>query len=198
MRSRTAVTLTLLLALGSAGCARGANEDPAVATARTGDAVTSSSPSAAASRDPNAPLKFSQCMRAHGMTWFPDPDSSGHLMIKTPAGVDPSKMKAAQEACAAYAPGGGPDGQKPTAAEMEQMRQVSKCMRANGVPNFPDPNPDGGISIDGSKLGTGPGDPTFDKAQKLCDKYAPKPAGGSGGQHIENGSGQQTDSGGGQ
>jgi hypothetical protein len=123
-------------------------------------------------------------MRAHGITWFPDPDASGHLQIRTPKGSDPGKMTAAQQACAAYAPDGGPADHKPTAAETEQMRQLSKCMRAHGVPNFPDPSPDGGISIDSSKLGTGPGDPTFDKAQKLCDQYLPK---APGDQHAEGG-----------
>ena len=31
--------------------------------------------------------------------------------------------------------------------------KMAKCMRENGVPDFPDPQPDGGIQIDGDKLG---------------------------------------------
>jgi hypothetical protein len=190
MCSRTVVALTLLLALGAGGCARGAQDDPDVATARTGAAVTSSGPSAAASHDPDAPLKFSQCMRAHGITWFPDPDADGHLKVMTPKGTDPGKVEAAQQACAAYAPDGGLTDHQPTAAEMEQLRQLAKCMRAHGVPNFPDPKPAGGIDLDKGKLGTGPGDPTFDKAQKLCDQYLPGSPVASSGQHAESRSGQ--------
>jgi hypothetical protein len=57
-------------------------------------------------------------------------------------------------------------------------------MRENGVPNFPDPNPDGGIAIKGDELGTGPGDPTFDKAQEICSKNMPD----GGPRRIEGGS----------
>jgi hypothetical protein len=53
---------------------------------------------------------------------------------------------------------------------------MAKCMRANGVPNFPDPGPNGQLAIDSSKLGTGPGDPTWDKAEKACAEYRPEGA----------------------
>jgi hypothetical protein len=185
MRFRTAVALIPLLVLGLAGCVRGPQQTPTVATARTGDPVAGSDPSAAASHDPDAPLKFSQCMRAHGLAWFPDPDSDGRLNVRTPKGLDPSKMDAAQRACIKFAPGPGPGDRRPTAAEMAQLRQLSKCMRAKGITNFPDPNPNGGINLDKGKLGTGPGDPAFDKAQQACDKYMP-----AGGRHVANGPGQ--------
>jgi hypothetical protein len=58
---------------------------------------------------------------------------------------------------------------------LEQMRQMAKCMRENGVPDFPDPSAEGGIRLDAGKLGAGPGDPVFDKAQQKCDKYMPRP-----------------------
>jgi hypothetical protein len=47
--------------------------------------------------------------------------------------------------------------------------KLSACMRANGVPNFPDPNSQGVIQ------GTGidPGSASFQSAQKKCAKYAP-------------------------
>jgi hypothetical protein len=48
--------------------------------------------------------------------------------------------------------------------------KLAACMRANGVPNFPDPNSSGviqGTNID-------PGSPQFQAAQKKCSKYAGK------------------------
>lgn len=183
MRTRTVATLVLMLALGSAGCARAATNDPAVASAQDGTKKPSSSPSASASEDPDAQLKFARCMREHGMTWFPDP-TGGRMAIQVPQGVDMTKMKAAEEACKKFMPNGG-EARKPSAEELEQARQMAKCMRENGVPNFPDPNPDGGIAIDGNKLGTGPGDPTFDKAEKACAQYQPKGAE----RHVEGGPG---------
>jgi hypothetical protein len=173
MRTRTVAALTLLLALGPAGCARTGDEGTGVATARSGGATPGASPSASASSDPDAPLKFARCMREHGLTWFPDP-SKGGTTIRIPDGTDPKKMKAAQEACKQFRDGGTID--KPPAADIEAMRQVAKCMRENGVPKFPDPQPDGGLAVDGAKIGMGPGDPTFDKADKICSKYQPKGA----------------------
>jgi hypothetical protein len=165
--------LALMLALGSAACARTATEDPQVASAQNG-ANPSASPSASASDDPDAPLKFSRCMREHGITWFPDP-VAGKMQVAVPKGTDQKKMEAAQEACKKFMPNGG-EAPKPSAEDLERVRNMAKCMRENGVPNFPDPAPDGELSIDSSKLGTGPGDPTFDKAEKACSKYVPKGA----------------------
>jgi hypothetical protein len=170
---RATIALAVLLATTSA-CAHANQTTPQVASAHKGTAGSTSSatPSAGPSDDPDAPLKFSQCMRDHGMTWFPDP-ADGKMTVRIPRGTDPKKMEAAQEACKQYAPNGG-EPPKMSAEDLQKARDMAKCMRENGVPNFPDPDPNGGIRIDGSKLGTGPGDPTFDKAEKACDKYEPQ------------------------
>ena len=57
-----------------------------------------------------AALKFSNCMRAHGITHFPDPQTSGggiSLMFKRGSGLDPQspQFKAAQRACQNEMPG---------------------------------------------------------------------------------------------
>jgi hypothetical protein len=56
-----------------------------------------------------AMLQFSQCMRAHGLTNFPDPQFSGGgggvgIRFREGSGVDPSSpaFKSAQTACAQY------------------------------------------------------------------------------------------------
>jgi hypothetical protein len=57
-----------------------------------------------------AALKFSACMRAHGITHFPDPQTSGggiSLMFKRGSGLDPQspQFKVAQRACQNEMPG---------------------------------------------------------------------------------------------
>ncbi len=52
----------------------------------------------------NAILQFSQCMRAHGVTNFPDPTFSGggvQLRLSQQSGIDPQSpaFQAAQKAC---------------------------------------------------------------------------------------------------
>jgi len=54
-------------------------------------------------------------------------------------------------------------------------------MRATGVPNYPDPNPNGGITL---PPGINPGSPAFQAAQTKCRKLVPGfgglPGSGSG------------------
>jgi hypothetical protein len=172
MRTRTVAVLVLTLALTPAACARSGTKDPQVASAQSAKPKASASASATPSDDPDAPLKFAKCMRDHGISWFPDPNN-GKTSIMIPKGQDHTKFEAAQEACKQYLPSGG-EMRKPSAEELQQARDMAKCMRENGIPNFPDPNPDGGLSIDPKKLGVGPGDPLWKKAEAACSQYAPK------------------------
>ena len=48
----------------------------------------------------------------------------------------------------------------------------SACMRAHGVPNFPDPSGQGGIQINGSS-GIDPRSAQFQAAQRTCQKLLP-------------------------
>lgn len=186
MRTRMVLALGLLLTMASAGCARDGNSnDTGVASANGGNPTASASASAATGDNAESALKFSQCMREHGLTWFPDPTSDGKMAVKIPQGTPKEKVDAAQEACKKYAPNGGQP-PKLDAAALEQARQMSKCMRENGVPNFPDPDPNGQLKVDGNKVGVGPGDPKFDAAQKACAKYQMGgPGGGTGQTHLE-------------
>jgi hypothetical protein len=57
-----------------------------------------------------AALKYSKCMRNHGIADFPDPNSEGGLEI--PSTIDPNnpQFKAADKACKHHLPGGGRGG----------------------------------------------------------------------------------------
>jgi hypothetical protein len=170
----------LVLLLMLAGCAAKTGGE-GVATA-DGKPTAAASSAPAATDDKDAALKFSQCMREHGMTWFPDPQpGSRNLQIRIPPGQDKTKVDAAMAACKQFMPNGG-EPPKLDAAALAKLREMSKCMRENGVPGFPDPSADGRLELDGSKLGgVGPGDPTFDAAQKKCEKLLPTPPAGGGG-----------------
>lgn len=161
----------LLLMFAVAGCAAGPGDGDGVATAQSGAATVSPTPSR--TLDEDTPLKFAQCMREQGLTWFPDPDTSGRTVVKVPQSVDQAKFDAAQEACKEFAPDGGEPGNVDPEL-IEQARQMARCMRENGVPNFPDPQPNGSMQLDRDKLGTGPGEPKFDKAQEKCAQYLPE------------------------
>jgi hypothetical protein len=167
---KTTILAGALLAVTMTGCAKDGGNSPSVATAQSG-ATPAASASATSTFDPDAPIKYSKCMRENGMTWFPDP-AGGKMTVKIPDSVNKESFEAAQRACRQWAPG-GESGPKPSAEDIEKVRQMAKCMRENGVPNFPDPNPDGGIALD-SKLGLDPESPTFQAAQKKCEQFMPQ------------------------
>jgi hypothetical protein len=55
--------------------------------------------------------------------------------------------------------------------------EFANCMRAHGVPNFPDPTgAGGGVNLAGT--GIDPQSPSFKAAQRLCAKLAPGRPGG--------------------
>ncbi|HEX6674884.1 MAG TPA: hypothetical protein VF486_07645 [Actinomycetes bacterium] len=55
-----------------------------------------------------AALKYSQCMRQHGVPKFPDPQPNGGLLLRKGSGVDPSSptFKAADKTCQQLLPRG--------------------------------------------------------------------------------------------
>jgi len=158
------------LALVGAACSSGPG-GPGVANVV---ATSTSAVSSSSSPTKAGPLSFSQCMRAHGVTAFPDPGSGGRIEIHSGAGsnLDPNNptMKAAMQACQSLQP-------KPSAAEQHQFQQAalrySQCMRAHGIKDFPDPT-NGGLQL---KAGPGsdldPNSPTFQSAQNACQHYLP-------------------------
>lgn len=44
----------------------------------------------------------------------------------------------------------------------------SRCMRSHGVPNFPDPSPNGGFGLGGGSAGFDYAAPLFRRAQRTC------------------------------
>jgi hypothetical protein len=135
---------------------------------------SSSSNGAAPSGDRSQAIAYSQCMRKNGVPDFPDPDASGRFRgVGHEAQGDP-KFQAAQEACRDLAPGGEHE-RLGDPAFVEQMREFSQCMRENGLPDFPDPDPDGRLRGPGHEQQN---DPQYQAAFEACRGKLP-----GGGEH---------------
>jgi hypothetical protein len=127
--------------------------------------------------------KFSQCMRKHGVTNFPDPDGQGVITIQSSMGIDPGSptFTAARTACEKLLPNGGQPTPAQIAQHQQELLQFSSCMRSHGLKDFPDPS-NGGLRVSvhpGSDLD--PASPTFQKAMKACQKDLPFKAFGAKG-----------------
>lgn len=131
----------------------------------------------------SSPYAMAKCMRANGLTNFPDP-SQGSGGLGFPGGVIFSvngeltvdgvtfsgpALKKASQACKTYLP---PAGRPPalSAQQRAQMLAMARCMRAHGVPNFPDPG--SGPPAGSSKQVPLPGSntPAFNHAIQVCGK----------------------------
>jgi hypothetical protein len=89
----------------------------------------------------SAGIKFADCMRSHGVANFPDPGAGGGIQITAGSGIDRQSpaFRSAQTACAKLLPGGGPVGGSGSESRKLQLVKLAECMRAHGVPSFPDP-----------------------------------------------------------
>jgi hypothetical protein len=85
-------------------------------------------------------LAFAHCMRSHGVPNFPDPDSSGGIVIKkTLAEPAFNAPRSARAACVHLLPKYGLT--MTPAQQVQQQRQqlaFAACMRRHGFANFPD------------------------------------------------------------
>ncbi len=86
-------------------------------------------------------LAFSECMRSHRVTAFPDPQPSGGISLGgTGINLASPAFEAAQAACRKLLPVGGPSAHA-SEQQKQQMFATSVCMRSHGVRRFPDPTP---------------------------------------------------------
>jgi hypothetical protein len=130
-----------------------------------------------ASHDPA--LEEAQCMRSHGVPNFPDPSPGGPSVIPNWINPQAPAFKSAEKPCARYLGGGSGQGSG-SESEKLQLLNLAKCLRAHGLPNFPDPTtspppapPPGShtgnaIGIGGAYLVIPPRSPALERAAAAC------------------------------
>ena len=148
----------------------------AVLTAACGGSASSSS-SAGGSANYQQALAYSQCMRAHGVADFPDPDAQGniiqHVSGNQPDDENSSVFQAADTACHHLLPGGGG---RSTAAQQQVISRwlkIAQCMRAHGVPSYPDPKVSGRSIVILFGTGINVNSPQFQAAEHACKSVIP-------------------------
>jgi hypothetical protein len=164
---RTVITLVLagtlpagtLLAAGCGGSAQG----PGVATVGAGGTTT------AAQSGTGSGLRYAACMRSHGVRNFPDPDRNGAIYIGPGVNTHSPTYLAAQRECLAKT-GVGQLKARRQAVLQERMLRFASCMRAHGVPAFPDPVVSNGhlhVRLP-NRQGLNVNSPLFRAAQAAC------------------------------
>jgi hypothetical protein len=156
------------------------------------NAASGDEPSSSSSGSANGPfdqaLKFSECMRAEGVPEFPDPQQAdgGVRMDAGEVDTNSPEFQSAMEACRDKAPQAQGQGQGGEALDPTKVAAWAECIRKNGVPNFPDPEINGGqMALDFAGAGLRMSDPAFQKARSACQDKWP-----GGGMMIQGGGGQ--------
>lgn len=104
---------------------------------------STSNPTNGSAASTSQALKFAECMRTHGVSDFPDPGPSGDLTIDGVANgssidTNSTAFQQAISACRQLEPAGF-TGRPRTAQQQEAALKFAQCVRAHGVPDFPDP-----------------------------------------------------------
>jgi hypothetical protein len=183
MRCRRPIILTSVVAVAAlsllvAGCG-GGSSSPGLANLST-SSISSSHSSSSSTYD--QALAYANCVRTHGVPLWPDPDSSGRFdkskLTPRQLGVSTSKAGTAAHACRTLLPTYSATQQSQVLA---QALTFSRCMRAHGSTNFPDPESNGAVRIPDAMENS----PVYLAALHFCiNKYGvpppPSPAGGGG------------------
>lgn len=164
--------------LGSGGTSSASASDPASG---------GSSPVSNAERQQKM-VAFSQCMRSHGVSDFPEP-VEGRLEFHSNGpgpGDKPgsAQFETAAKTCRKLLPNGGEPTPQERAQLQERALKFSACMRSHGVPKFPTPNFErGGVRLAlKASSGIDPRSPQFQAAQKACRAdFGPPGSKGAGG-----------------
>lgn len=134
LRPTAALALVALLGLIAASCGSSASSETganSTANATGTGAVANNS----ASGQEKA-VKFAECVRAHGVPHFPDPNAKGEFVF----GIDVTLAVwgSAVNACKALEPPGALSAKR-TAKQQSASLRFAECVREHGVKDFPDP-----------------------------------------------------------
>jgi hypothetical protein len=179
------------VALIGAGCSNGSAENGNTGTgAASSSGTTSSTPTASSTGTTSSgankkltardkAVKFAECIRAHGVSDFPDPNAKNDFEYGV--SVSPAVWNKATSACKDLQPPGTLSGKR-TPKQQSAALRFAQCIRDNGVKDFPDPV-NGEPLVDTYKIPSSnrPGGMTIlNAAMRKCRNVLGLAAGGQG------------------
>jgi hypothetical protein len=176
-RSAPLVAVVVGLAVFLAAC--GGGSDPGSAKSGQGSSTSTSSASASSGSSGSSQtgaVAFAQCVRAHGVPDFPDPQN-GHFLISGADENNPN-FQSATQACEHLLPSGSATNGGGSGSNSSAELAFAHCMQTHGVPSFPDPSSNGALGI---PQGVDANSPQFQSAFSACSSLLPNNGAGLGG-----------------
>jgi hypothetical protein len=144
-----------LVGLALAACGSQQASPPVAHVART--------PSTTAASHTDPLLLATKCLRQHGLPNMPGPilatagPARGHMILDKQALATYPRAEVSQAlgACTTSLEQAGLDGGSNSGASSQEIRYLlafAHCVRNHGVPNFPDPNSQGGFNLAGTGI----------------------------------------------
>ena len=173
MRRKTSAMVAAAIVTLSAGCG---GTGSSVGTHASQSTVGSAVNRTATAR--TKAVKFAECMRKNGVGAFPDPDASGASTIDAVANgsslnTNSAAFKHALSACKDMEPAGFTGNQR-SSQEQKAALEFARCIRDNGVRDFPDPGKTDPL-VDTNRIPSAakPGGLTLlNAAMRKCGEYA--------------------------
>ena len=126
LRPLAALAMVALIGLIGAGCGSNASSETGTTSSGADRKLTA--------RD--KAVKFAECIRAHGVSDFPDPNEKNQFEYGV--SVTPAVWTRATTACKALQPPGTLSGKRTPKQQSASLR-FAQCVRDHGVKDFPDP-----------------------------------------------------------
>lgn len=176
-RKTPALTASLAVAVAFAAVVVGCGGAPSGGeNAAAGGGVSRTANVAATGRA--RAVKFAECMRRNGVSAFPDPDASGAPTIDavangTSVDTNSASFNQALSRCKGLEPSGF-TGHQRTPQEQQAALEFARCVRDNGVRDFPDPSVSQPL-VDTNRIpsaATPGGMSILDAAMHKCGQYA--------------------------
>ena len=172
MIRRTWAAAAIAIIAVSAGCGRSGGNHTASTAGIAGSSASSTSTTRATA------VKFAECMRANGVSAFPDPDASGALTVDAVANgssvnTSSAEFKRALSACKGLEPAGF-TGNRRSPQEQKAALAFAQCIRDHGVRDFPDPSKTDPL-VDTNRIpstATSGGLTLLNAAMRRCGRYA--------------------------
>lgn len=134
-------------------------------------------------------LEFTQCMRSHGVSDFPEPNAEGGVSISGNIDINSAQYKNAYSLCSKKYGFSGTVSPAQSSQMLADNLKYAACMRSQGIKDFPDPNSQGQFQIQAAPTSDlNPSNPRYQAANKVCS-HLQYQGGGSGPQLGQSGGG---------
>ena len=175
-----AITVGLLLLTAACGSGTSSSSTSSTSGTSSTSSTSSSGTGGVSAAYVSDKLGLARCLRAHGVPNYPDPNASGQEPPNSKQLIFSPQGQAAVGACSSWSNRIHNDVAAQNQAVMGEYVRFAQCMRAHGLPAFPDPGiAEGRVEfvLSASQDGFDPHSPRVIAKARQCESVLPPGSG---------------------